>query len=715
MIFRPAGNTDRLIKKSASIFSLILIFSLISSFSLAQERSKILHIQKINQPPKIDGHLDDGCWQVIQPVSGFIQYDPVNGAPATEETYVWAAYDDNYIYFAFLMKDSQPDKIWAELTPRNEFENNDSIMVMLDTYNDRRTSINFTINPKGVQKNSVETIWKSGARIREDGWSAEMAIPFKSLRFSSAPEQIWGVNFVRYIHRLNETDYWTEVKRDLPKLHQMAELRGLSGIKPGHNLEIFPYAGVRSTRWEDEKDDKLAAGVDVKYGIKPNLYLDVTASPDFSQVESDPFIYQLSPYERYFRENRPFFSEGSQYFRLATERGFDWSTDIMLFYSRRIRDPRFAAKISGKTGGYSFGILGAVNKEEYGSSKFGVFRVTKDLFKNSQIGIYYTGVDEESSTNQNIAADYNFNFKDIYYVRGAHIFSFNSGTDNHHHGIHMFQFNREPDAGLQLTFGFQRIEDNVNLRAGYLNKVDFQSFESMVGYAWRFNRGTIQRISWDLTGTFNQDSYGNKVGDQLELMMFWNFFNRIDFHYGFFTGKSQYQVLSPADELIWNGNFLKNYGAHFDFDWERGGFLKEISIEGSWQKRGIYNEEFTDVLPGAQMTVEGSLSLKPRSNLEFSLGAEWIRQTLDSTGETIFEGLTYEASLHYQITHQLFVSTRLLGETREDQYNFDLLVGYYLGAGNVIQLSFKQSQRKEFLVTERGHSVTLKVSYLFRL
>jgi len=137
MIFGSAGNTDRLIKKAASIFSLILIFSLISSFSLAQERSKILHPQKINRPPKIDGHLDDDCWQVIQPVSGFIQYDPVNGAPATEETYVWAAYDDNYIYFAFLMKDSQPDKIWAELTPRNEFENNDSIMVMLDTYNDR--------------------------------------------------------------------------------------------------------------------------------------------------------------------------------------------------------------------------------------------------------------------------------------------------------------------------------------------------------------------------------------------------------------------------------------------------------------------------------------------------------------------------------------------------------------------------------------------------
>lgn len=273
-------------------FLILMVILVVQVLALpAQDRSKVLEIKRTDRPPRIDGLLDDDCWQNLQPVSGFIQYNPVNGAPASEETYVWAAYDDRYIYFAFLMKDSHPDRIWAELTPRNEFENNDSIQVILDTYNDKRTSISFTLNPKGVQKNSVETIWKSGAKIREDGWSAEMAIPFKSLRFSTASEQVWGINFSRYIHRLNETDYWTEVKRDLPRLHQMAELRGLSGIKAGHNLEIFPYAGVRSSRWEDEKDDKLAVGVDVKYGIQPNLYLDVTASPDFSQVESDPFLY----------------------------------------------------------------------------------------------------------------------------------------------------------------------------------------------------------------------------------------------------------------------------------------------------------------------------------------------------------------------------------------------------------------------------------------
>lgn len=697
------------------VIGLVILLILISGLSLAQVRSKTLTIQKVKTPPRIDGKLDDPCWSEVQPVSGFVQYDPVNGAPASEETLVWAAYDDRNLYFAFLMKDSRPDKIWAELTPRNEFENNDSITVILDTYNDRRTSISFTLNPKGVQKNSVETIWKSGASIRNDGWVAEMAIPFKSLRFSPAPEQTWGINFVRYIHRLNETDYWTEVKRDLPKLLQMAELRGLSGIKPGHNLEFFPYAGLRTTRWQDEKNDKLAFGLDVKYGIKPNLYLDVTASPDFSQVESDPFIYQLSPYEVYLRENRPFFSEGRQYFRLATEQGFDWSTDIMMFYSRRIKDPRFAAKISGKTGGYSFGILAAANKEYYGTSKFGVFRITKDLFKNSQVGFYYTGVDEQDGTRQNLAVDYSFNFKDIYYIRGAHIFSFDSTAPDRRNGIHLFQFNREPDAGLQLSAGFQRIEDNVSLRAGYLSQKDFQSFSTMAGYAWRFNQGTVKRFSWDLTGTLNYDSYGNKVAEEAELMMFWNFFNRLDFHYGFFTGKSRYQILSPEDTLVWSGHYLKRYGTHFDFDWERGGWLKEISLEGGWQKRGIYNEDFTAVEPGQQLTLESSLSLKPRSNVELSFGAEYINQRLDSTGETVFSGLTYEASLHYQITQQLFVTTRLMGETREDQYNFDLLAGYYLGAGSIVQLSFKKSQRREFLEVEKGHSTTLKVSYLLRL
>jgi len=690
-----------------------------------QEPVKRLDVRRIaGTPPKIDGLIDDACWQAVEPVSDFFQYDPVNGAKAAEETYVWAAFDQDYLYFAFLMKDSRPDRIWAELTPRNEWDENDAIELILDAYNDKRTSITFALNPRGVQKNSVETIWKSGAAVLEDGWSAEMAIPFKSLRFSANRLDVWGVNFERFIPRLNETDYWTDVDRDLPRLQQTGELCGLAGLRPGYNLEFFPYAGVRTSRWEDETDTKAAAGLDAKWGIKPNLYLDVTASPDFSEVESDPFIYQLSPYENYLRDNRPFFTEGSRYFSLASgdEHGHD---SVSLFYSRRVSNPRIAAKISGKTGGFGFGVLGAINKvdvdegEDPLNSAFGVFRVQKDIFKNSQVGVYYAGMREGDVRNQNIALDFSLNFKDFYYVRGMSAFTFNAGVAGTRNGIYQLGFQREPDAGLQVMSGFQRIEDNVEIRTGYIDQKDIQTFDLMAGYAWRFNEGLFKRFSIDLGGVVRQDSHGNAAGEEAEVFFWSELFNRIDVHGGFDLGRSKYQVLDAGGELVWTPDYIKTYGGHVDFGWERGGFLKEVSLEGGWEKRGIYpddeEEEFSTVVPGTQTSIEGQLVLRPRSNLEWSAEGGWIRQTIDGTGAEAFNGLAYETALHYQMTRSFFLNTRFFGETREDQYSLDVLLGYYFGAGNIVQLAFKKSERNELLGRVGGYSVTLKVSYLLRI
>jgi len=681
---------------------------------LSQERSKTLTISRVETPPRIDGLIDDECWRGREPVSGFFQYDPVNGSKASEETLVWAAYDQNYVYFAFLMKDAQPDKIWAELTPRNEFDNNDSITLILDAYNDNRTSITFSLNPKGIQKNSVETIWISEAAMRPDGWSAEMAIPFKSLRFSAHENQVWGVNFERYIHRLNETDYWTDVDRDLPKLQQSGELRGLSGVRPGYNLEFFPYAGYRYSEWAGEKNDKFAVGLDVKWGIKPNLYLDVTASPDFSEVESDPFLFQLSPYENYLRENRPFFTEGSRYFNLSSGNEYHGG-GVSLFYSRRIGNPKFAAKVSGKTGGFGFGIMGALNKDEGGDSFFGVFRVQKDIFKNSQVGVYYAGIHDGADRNQNVALDYNFNFGDFYYIRGMSAFTFNEGAPSARNGIHQLRFQREPDAGLQVMSGFQRVEDNVDIRTGYIDQVDIQSFDLMAGYAWRYNKGLVKRFSFDLGGMARQDSHGNATGNSMNVFVMSELFNLIEVHGGFEFGRSKYQVLDDTDELAWTADYIQTYGGSIDFGWERGGFLKEVSVEGGWEKRGVYNEEFTAVAPGSQTSVEGQLVLRPRSNLEWSVEGGWIRQTIDGTGAESFNGLAYQTALHYQLTRSLFLNTRFLGETRENQYSLDFLFGYYFGAGNIVQLSFKKSERNELLGRVGGYSITLKVSYLLRI
>jgi hypothetical protein len=212
-----------------------------------------------------------------------------------------------------------------------------------------------------------------------------------------------------------------------------------------------------------------------------------------------------------------------------------------------------------------------------------------------------------------------------------------------------------------------------------------------------------------------QDSHGSSTGENAEIFIWSELFNRIEVHGGFDFGRSRYQVLDVDEELVWTPDFIKTRGGNLDFSWERGGFLKEISLEGGWEKRGVYNEDWTAVVPGAETRVEGQLVLRPRSNLEWSVEGDWIRQTVDGTGEEAFNGLTYETALHYQLTRSLFLNTRFLGETRENQYSLDFLVGYYFGAGNIVQLALKKSERNELLGRVGGYSVTLKVSYLLRI
>lgn len=705
--------------RSISLIYILILIVLSSQRVLGQKETKILRVQPTDAPPRIDGQIKDACWEKIEPVSGFFQFDPVNGARASEETYVWAAYNKKYIFFAFLMKDSEPGKIWAELTPRNSYEDNDSITVILDTYNDKRTSIQFTVNPRGVQANSVETIWKSAAIIREDGWSAEIAIPFKSLRFSTKEKQVWGINFQRYISRLKETDFWTNVNRDIPQLQQLGTLTGLAGVKPSYNLEFFPYFGGRHSRWNGEKNDKMAVGLDLKYGILPNLILDMTASPDFSEVESDPFIYQFSPYENYFQENRPFFSEGSQYFGSQEFRRFGPRSEFNLFYSRRIHSPKIAAKVTGKTGGFSFGLLGAFNEgdeeEEIADNFFSVVRIKKDIFKNSQIGFYYTGMDEEDDYNRNFAFDYNFNFKDIYYIRGQSAFSFNQHTENQKNGMHAFQLEREPDAGLQLQLNYRRVEENVDVRTGFIDKIDLQSTELSLGYAWRFNKGKVKRISTELQGNLEHDCKGNLTRKAIEGSHSIEFLSRLEPGIRWRIGESKYQLVDEVDNLYWSGELIDIYGCDLFVNWYRSGFFKNLTIRGEWDHKGIYNDDYSVVEGGIEIDLNVGITFRPRSNLELTMGGKWTRQTIDRTDETVFNDLTYQTSLHYQITRHLFLNTRLYGETRDDQYNFDVLVGYYFGAGNIIQLSYKKSSRIEDMQREQGYSLTLKVSYLLRI
>ena len=333
---------------------LCLIVLFISSGILVLGNDVQIRIQKVSSSPKIDGYIEESFWGNLTPLKDFVQYDPYNGKPPSEETFVYLAYDEDNLYIAFNCLDSQPEKIKGDLTPREKFGYaNDYVNVIIDTYFDKRNAYDFVLNPRGVQEDLPgDYVWKSAALINDDGWSAEFEIPFKSIRFPSGSSKAWGINFVRYIFRLKETSTLSHIGRDDLRLEKSAVLTGLEGIKGGKNVEFFPYSGYRNSVSGDEKDSKFAVGLDAKYSITSNLNLDVTASPDFSEVESDPFFYQLSPYEVYIGEKRPFFQEAGKYFVQQ------------LFYSKRITNPKFAFKLTGKEKGYTIGLLGALNKAE---------------------------------------------------------------------------------------------------------------------------------------------------------------------------------------------------------------------------------------------------------------------------------------------------------------------------------------------------------------
>jgi hypothetical protein len=358
------------------------------------------------QAPVVDGRLDDAAWAAAEAAGEFVQMRPDPGRPASERTEARVLYTDDAVYVGMRMYDSAPDSVVAQLARRDASGvYSDWAHVLIDSYHDRRTGFRFSVNPRGVKKDVLhyddtgedvnwDAVWEAGTQTDSLGWTAEFRIPLSQLRFSGAAEgeRVWGVNFSREIARRGEWAWWSPV---LPSesgvVSRAGELHGLEGIRPGRRLEVLPYSVASLTRAPTEagnpfyrrNDPTVAMGVDLRYGLTPNLTLSATLNPDFGQVEADPSQVNLSAYESYFSEKRPFFMEGSNIF--AFNVGTDDGSGESLFYSRRIgRTPqRFvdpgdgwleapdattilgAAKVTGKTGGgWTLGLLDAVTGEE---------------------------------------------------------------------------------------------------------------------------------------------------------------------------------------------------------------------------------------------------------------------------------------------------------------------------------------------------------------
>ncbi|HEX8708994.1 MAG TPA: DUF5916 domain-containing protein [Pyrinomonadaceae bacterium] len=406
---------------------------------LPPEKARPVRLTRFEQPPLIDGRLDDEAWRRAAAFKDFYQLQPGDNTPASKPTEVLIGYDAKTLYVAFHAFD-EPGKVRATVAKRDAVETDDNVSIFLDTFNDQRKAYAFYFNPLGVQSDailtesagldfSVDIVMESKGAITEDGYTVEVAIPFKSLRYEAGKDKLWGLHLRRVIKRFNnELDSWMPLSRDRSGvLNQAGQLTGLEGISTEHTLELIPSATLSETgkRVPTLSPAELVAdpartdpgrfvnpaldfdpGLTAKFGITPTVTLDLALNPDFAQVEADQLVVTANQrFPIFFEEKRPFFLEGIDIFR----------TPVNVVNTRAIVDPDVAVKLTGKRGRNTFGLLLASDNapgnfsEEERSDPERLARIARFLDKNAYIAVLRLkrDVGRESSVGF-VGTSYNF-------------------------------------------------------------------------------------------------------------------------------------------------------------------------------------------------------------------------------------------------------------------------------------------------------------------
>ena len=415
---------------------------------------------RVTEPIEIDGNLDEAVYRDVEPISDFIQQIPDEGASASEPTEVWVFYDDDNLYVTAKNYESVPEVDWVANEMRrdtSQLRTNDSFSVMLDTYLDRRNGVAFLVSPiggfsdfaisnEGDRGRGVNfdwnIVWDSRVGRFDGGWTVEMEIPFRSLRYEPGEEQLWGIQFRRIIRRLNEASYLTELPisaalgnslvAGMWRISEAGDLEELQVPPRNFNLEIKPYGlGTLTTNRRAmppvDNEAEQQYGVDVKFGITNNLTADFTYNTDFAQVEVDERQVNLTRFNLFFPEKRDFFLEGRGNFDFVQPRNLDIPT---MFFSRRIGLEQgqvvpidAGARLTGKIGDVD---VGALNINTDGSdlpgiesTSFSVLRLKQDVFGRSTVGMMLT--DRSNSlagdgSNQLYGIDGSFDFLDDYSI-----------------------------------------------------------------------------------------------------------------------------------------------------------------------------------------------------------------------------------------------------------------------------------------------------------
>jgi len=675
-------------------------------------------VPRVAEKVHIDGRLDDPIWGTAVVLANFVEIEPGDNSRPPVDTQVLVAYDDDHFYVAFRCFDDNPGAIRATVTDRDRMFADDFAGIIVDTFKDEQNGYEFFVNPRGIQgdlyrsrnneDSSYDAVWHSGGQITDEGWTAEIAIPFRSIRFPDAPVQKWGIHFLRNRPRESRAQYsWAPVSRDENCFFcQAGTLSGIQGVNQGRNIEILPYVlGSQSGALSLDSNDEFSwdndnaqgeAGVGLKYGITPNHTLDFTYNPDFSQIESDATQIDANrTFALFYPEKRPFFLEGADRF----------TSMIDVVYTRSINDPLVAAKYTGKTGANTVSFItamdenspyivpfeeqsgGALGKDTYSS----IFRYKRDVLKESFVGVVASDRREREGDGSNTTAgvDTRLRLDDHFTVWGQVQGSYtqepddttlsegfndiNFGNDAEHTGA----FDGEDYTGVaaeaevvrsgrhyNASLWYEDYSPTFRAETGFVTQNDYRLLGFWNGYQFQYDKNPIfERIEPQLS-MGRKYNHRNEFKDTwLEPNIWFRFKKQTYFWTGFLWSEEVF-----AGELV---DGIARWATDFDTE-----FSKHVS-GGLYTRYGnSVVRDRDDPRLGEEWSYGIWTTLRPTAPLRLDLTFDSFRMNELNDGPEIFDAYVARGKLTYCFSKHLFL--RLVGEYVEDAnfFSLDPLLSY---------------------------------------
>ncbi len=670
---------------------------------------------KVAKSPVIDGHLDDAIWKNRASVDDiFITYNPVDGKVLPQKTRVWVAYDEDNLYFAFYCHDTDPKGIKTSVTKRDNLWNDDWVGFALDSMGSKQCLYEFFINPSGAQADLYKTaqsgensapdwVWHSGSKIVEDGYTVEVQLPLKSIRFRSGENVKMNIMFWRRISRLGLSGSWPEISPGLGTLNSVTEV-SYKKLNSQRLLEFIPsitYSSIWDRKspdtWSDP-EDRTDLGISGKYGVTSTITAEMTWNPDFSQVESDTFqVLKNNRYPIFYDEKRPFFMEAGDQFSLAGSTKNLWTP----VHTRKIVNPLWGARLTGDVGNLSFALLASGDEwagrelddeDNYYLGNNALYTIGRAKYKlggDSFVGMLYSGKELADYHNRVVAVDGLFRFGDNHTVTANYYYTDTNDPEEveKYSGNAVSARYKYSSQTFYATGDFNYFDDGFRMDTAYYQRTDIVS-------------GQLFLMPMINLNSENQSGFIHRIRPFLDLRYVHDYDTDMD---------DSYAALALELDMTKQGYFSLYWFFHNDESWkgvvydcnEIGGavgiqILPWLNYHTCFNYGNMIYYDDDDPFLGKRFRIHIATDIEPLDTFSVYFSYEFTDFNVQETGEDYYDYHIFYSRVTYQPDNHLFFRALIQYDSYLDIVLSDMLISYELVPGTVLHLGYGSLHEKLF-------------------